>query len=40
MRGPASDLLLVLYRRRGPEALGTFGDAGVLAHFPERPDLG
>ncbi|MBM3696038.1 MAG: maleylpyruvate isomerase family mycothiol-dependent enzyme [Actinobacteria bacterium] len=40
MRGPASDLLLVLYRRLGPEALETFGDPGVLQRFLARPYLG
>ncbi|MBN2113545.1 MAG: maleylpyruvate isomerase family mycothiol-dependent enzyme [Acidimicrobiia bacterium] len=40
MRGPASDLLLVLYRRRGPEVLETLGDPGVLERFLARPDLG
>jgi len=40
MRGSASDLLLVLYRRRGPEVLETFGDPGVLQRFLDRPDLG
>jgi uncharacterized protein (TIGR03083 family) len=40
MRGPASDLLLVLYRRLDPGALETFGDAGVLERFLARPDLG
>lgn len=30
VRGPASDLLLVLLGRRGLEGLETFGDAGVL----------
>jgi uncharacterized protein (TIGR03083 family) len=40
MRGPASDLLLVLYRRLGPDVLETFGDTGVLERFLARADLG
>ncbi len=40
MRGPASDLLLVLYRRKGTEDMETFGDPGVLERFLARPDLG
>lgn len=40
MRGPASTLLLVLFRRLGPAALETFGDPGVVDRFLARPDLG
>jgi uncharacterized protein (TIGR03083 family) len=40
MRGPASDLLLVLYRRLEPGVLETFGDAGIIERFLARADLG
>ena len=40
LRGRASDLLLILYRRLGPEAAAAFGDAGVLERFLARPNLG
>jgi uncharacterized protein (TIGR03083 family) len=40
LRGRASDLLLILYRRLGPEAAEAFGDAGVLERFLSRPNLG
>ncbi|MBP1632279.1 MAG: hypothetical protein H6Q11_567 [Acidobacteria bacterium] len=40
MRGPASDLLLVLYRRLPPGVLETFGDTGVLERFLARSNLG
>ncbi|MFH1329490.1 MAG: maleylpyruvate isomerase family mycothiol-dependent enzyme [Actinomycetota bacterium] len=40
IRGPASDLLLVLYRRLPPGVLETFGDAGVLERFLARSELG
>ncbi len=40
LRGRASDLLLILYRRLGPEAAEAFGDAGVLERFLARPNLG
>ena len=39
MRGPASDLLLILYRRIGTEGVETFGDAGVLERFLARTNL-
>lgn len=39
MRGSASDLLLILYRRIGPEEVETFGDAGVLQRFLARTNL-
>ena len=40
LRGRASDLLLILYRRLGPEAAEALGDAGVLERFLARPNLG
>jgi uncharacterized protein (TIGR03083 family) len=40
LRGPASDLLLVLYRRLEPRAVEAFGDRGVLERFLARTDLG
>lgn len=40
MRGRASDLLLILYRRIGPEAAETFGDPAVLQRFLARTNLG
>ena len=39
LRGPASDLLLALYRRITPSAEEAFGDTGVLARFLARTDL-
>lgn len=33
VRGTASDLLLLLWRRKGTEAVQTFGDAGALERF-------
>jgi uncharacterized protein (TIGR03083 family) len=39
VRAPASDLLLLLYRRIGPGAVETFGDAEVLERFLARTDL-
>jgi uncharacterized protein (TIGR03083 family) len=39
MRGPASDLLLILYRRIGTEGVETFGDTGVLERFLARTNL-
>ena len=39
VRAPASSLLLLLYRRIGPGAVETFGDAGVLERFLARTDL-
>jgi uncharacterized protein (TIGR03083 family) len=40
MRGPASDLLLILYRRIGTEGVETFGDPAVLQRFLARNNLG
>ncbi|MGI8753600.1 MAG: hypothetical protein ACR2MN_15060 [Acidimicrobiales bacterium] len=34
-RGPAADLVLLLWGRRRPEDLQTFGDAEVFARFRE-----
>jgi uncharacterized protein (TIGR03083 family) len=36
VRGRAADLYLVLWNRRGPEALAVEGDAGVLGLFLDR----
>jgi uncharacterized protein (TIGR03083 family) len=33
VRAPASDLLLLLWRRRGPDDLEVFGDMGALVRF-------
>jgi uncharacterized protein (TIGR03083 family) len=38
-RGPASDLLLLLWRRRAPSELDVVGDAGALHRFLARADL-
>jgi uncharacterized protein (TIGR03083 family) len=40
LRGRASDLLLILYRRLGTKAAEAFGDPGVLERFLARPNLG
>jgi uncharacterized protein (TIGR03083 family) len=39
VRATASDLLLLLYRRIGPEAVEVHGDTGVLERFLARTDL-
>lgn len=39
VRGPASDLLLLLWRRVGPEQVQVLGDAEALRRFLARPDL-
>jgi uncharacterized protein (TIGR03083 family) len=39
LRATASDLLLLLYRRIGPEAEARHGDAAVLERFLARADL-
>jgi uncharacterized protein (TIGR03083 family) len=36
VRGPASDLELFLYSRRGPEGLDTFGDPAAVAAWTEQ----
>jgi uncharacterized protein (TIGR03083 family) len=36
VRGPASDLELFLYSRRGPEGLETFGDPAAVAAWTEQ----
>lgn len=36
VRGPASDLELFLYNRRGPDGLETFGDPAALAAWTEH----
>ncbi len=38
-RGPASDLLLLLWRRIGPSAVEVVGDEAALERFLERADL-
>lgn len=40
MRGRASDLLLILYRRIGRETAEAFGDEAVLERFLARTNLG
>ena len=40
VRGTASDLLLLLYRRLEPGAVETLGEAAVLERFLARPNLG
>ncbi|HEX2234740.1 MAG TPA: maleylpyruvate isomerase family mycothiol-dependent enzyme [Actinomycetota bacterium] len=39
VRASSSDLLLLLWRRRGPEGLEVFGDRAVLERFLARADL-
>lgn len=39
VRGPASDLLLLLWRRKDLEGLSTFGDDGGLRRFLAAPSL-
>jgi uncharacterized protein (TIGR03083 family) len=39
LRGPASDLLLALWRRRGTEGLEIIGDASVASRLLARADL-
>ncbi|MCU1366501.1 MAG: hypothetical protein JWN39_2140 [Ilumatobacteraceae bacterium] len=39
LRGPASDLLLVLWRRLGTDAIDVVGDAGVAARFVAATNL-
>jgi uncharacterized protein (TIGR03083 family) len=40
VRGPASELLLLLWRRRGLDGLETFGDTTVAERLLARADLG
>jgi uncharacterized protein (TIGR03083 family) len=40
VRGPAADLLLLLWRRRPLDGLETFGDTAVADRLVARPDLG
>lgn len=40
VRATASDLLLLLWRRRSPDQLEVHGDRAALARFLARPDLG
>ncbi|MFJ8814138.1 maleylpyruvate isomerase family mycothiol-dependent enzyme [Amycolatopsis thermoflava] len=39
VRGTASDLLLLLWRRKGPEEVEVLGDAGVLEEFVDVSQL-
>lgn len=39
VRGPASELLLLLWRRRGLDGLQVFGDEGALQRFLAAPSL-
>lgn len=40
VRGPVTDLLLMVYRRRAPDQLGVVGDASLLEFWLERVPVG
>jgi hypothetical protein len=40
VRGPVTDLLLMIYRRRAPTELDVLGDAALLEFWLERVPFG